>query len=102
MDTLNNCESSVLPGDFQIVFDLENMYFHFRLHESERKFFAFALPDIHGTTEFYQFNVMCYVLFLSRVHSNQSGHIHQSVPTQVKASELACTLTMGESWQQTH
>ena len=53
MDTLNNCESSVVPGDFQIVFDLENMYFHFRLHESEKKNFAFALPDVHGTTEFF-------------------------------------------------
>ena len=60
MDTLSNCESSVLPNDYQIIFDLENMYFHFRLHEDHKQFFAFSIANEQGENVYYTFNVMCY------------------------------------------
>ncbi len=60
MDTLSNCEPSVLPNDYQIIFDLENMYFHFWLHKEHRKFFSFSVLNIQGEKVYYTFNVMCY------------------------------------------
>lgn len=55
MDTLSNCESSVLPNDYQIIFDLENMYFHFRLHEDHKQFFAFSIVNEQGENVYYTF-----------------------------------------------
>lgn len=60
MDTLSNCESSVIPNDYQIIFDLENMYFHFRLHKDHKQFFAFSIVNEYGENVYYTFNVMCY------------------------------------------
>ena len=60
MDTLSNCEPLVLPNDYQTIFDLENMYFHFRLHKDHKKFFSFSLSNALGEKTYYTFNVMCY------------------------------------------
>ena len=78
MDTLTNCESSVCSQDFQLVFDLENMYFHFKLHPDHRKYFAFALPDSQDILRYYQFNVMCYGYSLA-------GYIVTRVIAPIKA-----------------
>ena len=60
MDTLSNCEPLVLPNDYQIIFDLENMYFHFRLHKDHKHFFSFSVLNDQGEKVYYTFNVMCY------------------------------------------
>ena len=60
MDTLSNCESLILKNDHQVIFDLENMYFHFKLNEDHKKFFAFSIKNNNDEDVFFQFNVMCY------------------------------------------
>ena len=41
-------------------FDLENMYFHVKLHPRSVKYFGLALVDEQGIKQYYQFLVMCY------------------------------------------
>ena len=65
-------------NDFQLVFDLENMYFHFKLHPDHRKYFSFALLDSQGILHHYQFNVMCYGYSLA-------GYIVTRVIVPIKA-----------------
>ena len=78
MDTLTNCESFVCNEDFQLVFDLENMYFHFKLHPDHRKYFSFVLPDDQDQLRYYQFNAMCYGYSLA-------GYIGTRVIVPIKA-----------------
>ena len=60
LDSLSNCEKLLLIDDFQTVFDLENMYFHIKLHQDSRKYFGFSLPADKGGKDYYTFNIMCY------------------------------------------
>ena len=60
MDNLTVCEPSIRKEDFQVIFDLENMYFHFKLAPEHRHYFSFSLPDQNGGNLFYEFKVMCY------------------------------------------
>ena len=53
-------EPSIRKEDFQIIFDLENMYFHFKLAPEHRPYFSFSLPDQNDGHSFYEFKVMCY------------------------------------------
>ena len=78
MDTLANCESSVMIADYQIIFDLENMYFHFQLHNTAKKFFTFTIPTGSGSFQYYQFNVMCYGYSLA-------AYVATRVITSIKA-----------------
>ena len=50
----------LLKDDFITSFDLENMYFHVKLHPDSVKYFGFCVPDIQGNPVYYQFLVMCY------------------------------------------
>ena len=78
MDTLSNCELLVMIADYQIIFDLENMYFHFHLHNTAKKCFTFAIPTVSGTFQFNQFNVMCYDYSLA-------AYVATRVITSIKA-----------------
>jgi len=50
----------VEPGKFLTAYDLKNQFFHIRLHESQKKFFGFAVPDEKGGMQFYQFKILVY------------------------------------------
>ena len=60
LDSLSVCEKMLMAGDFQSVFDLENMYFHIQLHPDARQFFGFSLPSDNGGKDYFEFTVMCY------------------------------------------
>ena len=60
MDHLSVIEPSLQKNDFQVVFDLENMYFHFKLAPEHRHYFSFSLPDENGELMYFEFLVMCY------------------------------------------
>ena len=60
LDSLSVCEKILMENDYQTVFDLENMYFHIRLHQDSKKFFGFSLPAEGGGKEYFVFNIMCY------------------------------------------
>lgn len=60
MDTLSSIEPSLQRNDYQVIFDLENMYFHFKLAEEHQHYFSFSLPDKDGKPLYFKFLVMCY------------------------------------------
>ena len=60
LDDLTVIEPMLMQNDFMTSFDLENMYFHVRLHPDSVKYFGFGLPDEFGNMVYYQFLVMCY------------------------------------------
>ena len=60
LDDLTVIEPMLMQDDFMTSFDLENMYFHVRLHPDSVKYFGFGLPDEFGNMVYYQFLVMCY------------------------------------------
>ena len=47
-------------GDWQAALDLQNQYFHVRLHPSNQQFFGFKLSADSGSIEYYVFAVMVY------------------------------------------
>ena len=52
-----------MPGDFQTCMDLENMFFHVKIHEEHQKFLGFSVPDPStGNPIYFQFAVMIYGL----------------------------------------
>ena len=60
LEDLSVTEAAVEPGEFLTAFDLKNQFFHVRLHESQKKFFGFAVPDEKGVMQFYQFQILVY------------------------------------------
>jgi hypothetical protein len=60
LDDLSVAEAVLEQGDFLTAYDLKNMFFHVRLHESMKKYFGFAVPDKQGIVKYYRFNVLVY------------------------------------------
>ena len=60
LDDLTVIEPMLMQDEFMTSFDLENMYFHVRLHLDSVKYFGFGLPDEFRNMVYYQFLVMCY------------------------------------------
>ena len=60
LDDLTVVEPMLKEGDFMASFDLENMYFHVKLHPDSIKYFGFSLPGEQGEKIYYQFTIMCY------------------------------------------
>ena len=60
---LSNLDSSAPlldPGDWQAACDLENQYFHVRVHPNHQKYLGFKIRDNQGKEEYYVFCVMVY------------------------------------------
>ena len=63
---LSVSEKLLEQGDYQTAFDLENMYFHIRIHESHHQYLGFNMPNEHtGEDEYYCFSVMIYGLAMA-------------------------------------
>ena len=60
LDDLSVVEPMLKEGDFMSSFDLENMYFHVKLHPDSIKYFGFSLPGDQGESIYYHFTIMCY------------------------------------------
>ena len=91
----------LLKDDFITSFDLENMYFHVKLHPDSVKYFGFCVPDIQGNPVYYQFLVMCYgykraVEVVTRLTKPLKAWIHDQ---GIRASlYLDDNLTMGQGY----
>ena len=48
------------PGDWQATSDVENQYFHVRVHPSQKKYLGFKLQEGNRPPIYYVFNVMIY------------------------------------------
>ena len=59
---LDNSAVLLDPGDWQAALDLENMYFHVRIHPNHQKYLGFKIEDENGTPIYYVFSVMIYGL----------------------------------------
>jgi hypothetical protein len=60
MDDLKSTEGMKEEGDWMAVFDLENQFFHVKLHPEAYKYFCFSVPDETGADRFYCFTVLVY------------------------------------------
>ena len=83
-------------------FDLENMYFHVKLHPDSIKYFGFSLPGDQGESIYYQFTIMCYgfnqaVQVATRLTKPLKGWLHDQ---GIRAAQyLDDNLTLGENKQ---
>jgi hypothetical protein len=60
LDDLTVAEELILPGDYMTSLDMENQYFHIRLHPSMTQYMGFMVLDPDGTPRYYTFQVMAY------------------------------------------
>jgi len=82
LDTLESTEALRQEGNFMEVFDLENQFFHVRLHEEARQFFGFMVEDEEGHERFYRFLIMPYgfapaVAVVDRLIKPIKSYLHQ-------------------------
>ena len=102
LDDLSVVEPMLKEGDFMASFDLENMYFHVKLHPDSIKYFGFCLPGVQGEPIYYQFTIMCYgfnqaVQVVTRLTKPLKTWLHdQGIRT---AQYLDDNLTIGDNKQ---
>ena len=102
LDDLSVVEPMLKEGDFMSSFDLENMYFHVKLHPDSIKYFGFSLPGDQGESIYYQFTIMCYgfnqaVQVATRLTKPLKGWLHDQ---GIRAAQyLDDNLTLGENKQ---
>ena len=102
LDDLSVVEPMLKEGDFMSSFDLENMYFHVKLHPDSIKYFGFSLPGDQGELIYYQFTIMCYgfnqaVQVATRLTKPLKGWLHDQ---GIRAAQyLDDNLTLGENKQ---
>jgi hypothetical protein len=82
MDNLRATEGMREEGDWMAAFDLENQFFHVKLHPEAYKYFGFSVPDETGADRFYCFTVLVYgfaslVAAVTRLIKPILGHLHR-------------------------
>ena len=99
LDDLTVVEPMLEEGDFMASFDLENMYFHVKLHPESIKYFGFSLPGEQGESIYYQFTIMCYgfnqaVQIATRITKPLKAWLHEQ---GIRAAQyLDDNLTLGK------
>ncbi len=84
MDDLRATKGMREEGDWMAAFDLENQFFHVKLHPEAYKYFGFSVPDETGADRFYCFTVIVYG-FASAVAVVTRSQTNHGVPAQTRA-----------------